>query len=172
MIKALNSKEWKRLALGLGLASILCSVGACGGASSSEGQTSKTPAGPTLPACVASDVCTELNGCLLTSKEHLEAFNCRACSDDAVKECDDLKTCSIDNATSVEAFVCRAIRKELTCRDATALALEAWRKDGEPPFLDEGILRKTMSERYARQAKASLGCPAELPPALPTPAKP
>jgi hypothetical protein len=170
MLKALGSIT--RLVLGMGLASVLGLASACGGGASTEGQTAKTPEVPTLPACSAADVCTDLGACLLTSKEHLDAFNCRACTDEAVKGCDDPKTCAIHDASSVEAFVCRAIRKEMACKDASTLALEAWRKDGEPPFLDESILRKTMSERYARQAKASLGCPAEPPPVQSSPAKP
>ena len=172
MINTLGSKAWTRLALALGLTGVLTLAGACGGSSSTEGQTAKTPATPALPACAATDVCTDLGACLLTSKEHLEAFNCRACNDEAVKGCDDPKTCPIRDAASVEAFVCRAIRKETSCKDATSMALEAWRKDGEPPFLDEGILRKAVSERYTRQAKAALACPAEVAPAKPAPVKP
>jgi hypothetical protein len=171
MIKALGSKTPKHLALGIGFAWFLGLAGACGGASSTEGQTAKTPVAPALPACASSDVCTDLATCLLTSKEHLDAFNCRTCTDEAVKTCDDPKTCTIRSASEVEAFVCRAIRKEMACKDATTLALEAWRKDGEPPFIDEAILRKTVSERYARQAKSSLVCSAEPAPAKPT-AKP
>lgn len=162
MINALGSKEWKSLALGMGLVCVLGLTGACGGASSTEGQTAKAPPAPALPACSAADVCTDLGTCLLTSKEHLDAFNCRACTDESVKGCDDPKTCAIRDATSIEAFVCRAIRKEMACKDASTMALEAWRKDGEPPFIDEFVLRKTVSERYARQAKQSLACPINL----------
>ncbi|MBK9261874.1 MAG: hypothetical protein IPM54_18980 [Polyangiaceae bacterium] len=162
MNKVMGTAASKRLALGAVLSVALGLACACGGsAASTEGQTPKTPAAPALPACEASDVCTDLATCLLTSKEHLDAFNCRACSDEAVKACEDPTTCPIRDASSVEALVCRAIRKEMACKDATAVALEAWRKDGEPPFLDEGILRKAVSERYARQAKPALGCPAE-----------
>lgn len=161
MIKALRLNAWNHVVLAMGFAGAFGLASACGGASSTEGQTAKAPAGPALPACAASEVCTELGTCLLTSKEHLDAFNCRACTDEAVKSCEDPKTCKFVDASAVEAFVCRAIRKELACKDATSLALEAWRKDGEPPFLDEPILRRTVSERYARQAKASLACPAE-----------
>jgi hypothetical protein len=172
MINARSSKAWSRLALGMGFTCALAFAGACGGGSNTEGQTPKTPAAPALPACAAGEVCTDLGTCLLTSKEHLDAFNCRACSDDAVKGCDEPKTCSIRDAASVEAFVCRAIRKEMSCKDATALALEAWRKDGEPPFIDEAILRQAVSERYGRQAKAALACPAEPTPTKAAPAKP
>lgn len=160
MFKARPSNPWKRLCFGPLLAGVLAASGACGGASS-DGQTAKAPAVAPLPVCNAGDVCTDLSTCLLTSKEHLEAFNCRACSDEAVKACDDPKSCPVTNAAAVEAFVCRAIRKEMACTSATTMAIEAWRKDGEPPFIDESILRKAISERYARQAKASLACPAE-----------
>jgi hypothetical protein len=162
MIKALGSNTRTRFALGMGLACFLGLAGACGGGSSTEGQTAKTPPAPALSACSASDVCTDLSTCLLTSKEHTDAFNCRACTDEAVKGCDDPKTCAIRDATSIEAFVCRAIRKEMACKDASTLALEAWRKDGEPPFIDQLTLHKAISERYTRQAKASLACPVNL----------
>lgn len=160
MFNACRSIIWKRLWLGSLLAGVLATSGACGGGGADR-QTAKTPAVAPLPACSAAEVCTDLNTCLLTSKEHLDAFNCRACSDEAVKACEDPKTCPVTNATAVEAFVCRAIRKEVACKDATAMAIEAWRKDGEPPFIDEPILRRAISERYARQAKSALACPAE-----------
>jgi hypothetical protein len=160
MFKARQSIHWKRLCFGSLLAGVFTVGGACGGASS-DGQTTKTPVVASLPACNAGDVCTDLGTCLLTSKEHLDAFNCRACSDEAVKACEDPKSCPVTNASAVEAFVCRAIRKEMACKDATTMATEAWRKDGEPPFLDEPILRRAIAERYTRQAKATLACPAE-----------
>jgi len=163
MIKVFDRGSRKRrptLAVVLGGALALACA-CCGGGASTEGQTPKIPAAPTLPACTTSDVCTDLASCLLTSKEHLEAFNCRACTDESVKACEDAKTCPVRDARSVEALVCRAIRQEMPCKNATTLALEAWRKDGEPPFLDEGILRRSVGERYARQAKAALGCPTD-----------
>jgi len=170
MFKASRSITWKRLGLGSLLAGVFAMSGACGGGSA-DGQTAKTPAVAALPACSAAEVCTDLSTCLLTSKEHLDAFNCRVCSDEAVKACEDPKSCPVTNAAAVEAFVCRAIRKEVACKDATTMAIEAWRKDGEPPFIDEPILRRAISERYARQAKAALACPAEPAPTKPA-AKP
>lgn len=166
MFNARRSIDWKHFCSGSLLAFIFAAGGACGGAGS-DGQTVKAPTAAPLPACNAGDVCTDLGNCLLTSKEHLDAFNCRACSDEAVKACEDPKSCAVTNAAAVEAFVCRAIRKELSCKDATTMAIEAWRKDGEPPFIDEPILRRAIGERYARQAKAALACPAE-----PAPDKP
>jgi len=162
MIKAFGSKNCNPLALGMMLACAIGLSGACGGASSTEGQTIPTPAAPALPACSATEVCADVGTCLLTSREDLDAFNCRACTDEAVKGCDDPKTCGIRDARSIEAFVCRAIRKEMACKDASTMALEAWRKDGEPPFIDQWTLHIAISDRYARQAKASLACPVNL----------
>jgi hypothetical protein len=135
---------------------------ACGPGGSSGGAVEgpKTPAPAALPACSA-DACVDLASCPLTSKEHLDAFDCRPCGDEATKGCEDAKSCPVRDATTLEALVCRAIQQKVSCKDASAHALAAWQKDGEPPFLDDVTLKKAVHERYARQAPASLVCPAE-----------
>ena len=141
----------------LALAGLAASCGSSGGAGAT-GEAPKTPAPAELPACTT-EACEDLSACPLTSKEHLDAFNCRTCGEDAAKDCEDAKACTVRDARSLEALICRAIRQELSCQAATARALEGWRKDGELPFVDEPILKRAVEERYARQAKAALACP-------------
>ncbi|MDC3959519.1 hypothetical protein KEG38_37040 [Polyangium jinanense] len=137
------------------LAGLAASCG--GGGASTTSEAPKTPAVAELPACTT-EACEDLSACPLTSKEHLDAFNCRPCGEEAAKDCEDAKACTVRDARSLEALICRAIRQETPCQAATTRALEGWRKDGELPFVDEPILKRAVEERYARQAKAALAC--------------
>jgi len=135
-------------------------VAACGGGSGAgaTGEAPKAAPRAALSPCTT-EACEDLGACPLTSKEHLDAFNCRPCSDAAASACEDAKACTVRDAASLEALICRAIREETPCKDATTRALEGWRKDGELPFLDEPTLKHAVEERYARQAKPTLACP-------------
>jgi len=133
---------------------------ACGGGAASVegGEGAKTPEQKTTSVPCSADACLDLGSCPLTSKEHADAFNCRACDAAATKGCSDAKSCPVRDATTLEAMVCRAIDTKMSCAEALSSAVSAWQKDGEPPFVDDATLRSSVRERYARLAP-SLVCP-------------
>jgi hypothetical protein len=148
----------------LAAAVLLCGVGlaACGGGGGAGGAGADTPAGPPkasgkLAACTV-DACAELSKCPLTEKDSLEAFVCRPCTQEAAAGCADAKDCSVKDAAALEALLCRAIEQKMSCKDAQDKARAGWKKEGEPPFLDDTTLSYAVEHKYWRHAAPELRC--------------